>query len=134
MDDNRFMFHILCKSNAGDLSGTIRDFKNFTSKNFIEVVDSDKESRKDWMKMVFKFHAKFKTGQNYQVWTHENHAEHIYSQKFIEQKIKYIHKNPVRAGIVKHPEEYVYSSACNYADEDGLLDVTIIDFLWKTVR
>ena len=125
--------HILARSNTGDLSGTIRDFKNFTSKKFLEIIDSNKESRRDWMKMVFKFHAKFKKDQNYQIWTHENHAEHIYSQKFIEQKINYIHNNPVRAGIVKHPEEYVYSSAGDYADEGGFLDVTIIDFLWKTV-
>ena len=77
--------HMLSRSNTGDLSGTIRDFKNFTSKKFIEIVDSSKESRREWMIMVFKYHAKFKKGQNYQVWTHENHAEHIYSQKFIEQ-------------------------------------------------
>ena len=40
----------------------------------------------------------------------------------------------MRAGIVEHPEEYLYSSAKNYADEESLLDVTIIDFLWKTVK
>jgi len=126
--------HIMCRSNNGDLSGVIRDFKNFTSKKFLEVVHSEIESRKEWMIMVFKYHAKLKKGQQYQVWTHENHAEHIYSQKFIEQKINYIHQNPVRSGIVKFPEEYVYSSAKNYADEDSILDVTIIDFLWKTVK
>ncbi|NOZ33941.1 MAG: transposase [Chlorobi bacterium] len=126
--------HILCRSNIGDLSGTIRDFKIFTSKKFIEILSSNKESRRDWMNMVFKYHAKYKKGQNYQIWTHENHAEHIFSQKFIEQKINYIHQNPVRSGIVNQAENYNYSSAKNYADEDGLLDVITIDFLWKTVR
>jgi len=51
--------HILCRSNKGDLSGTIRDIKSFTSKQFLEVVNSGKESRKGWMLMVFKYHAKF---------------------------------------------------------------------------
>ena len=35
---------------------------------------------------------------------------------------------------MEHPEEYIYSNAGDYADEGGLLDVTIIDFRWKTIR
>ena len=107
--------------------------ENFTSKKFLEIIANNKESRREWMDMVFKYHAKYKKGQNYQIWTRDNHAEHIYSQKFIEQKINYIHQNPVRAGIVNEAVDYIYSSAQNYADEDGLLDVITIDFLWKTV-
>ena len=42
--------HILCRSNTGDLSGTVRDFKNFTSKRFLEIVSSNKESRKDYLR------------------------------------------------------------------------------------
>ena len=54
-------------------------------------------------------------------------------QKFIEQKLEYIHNNPVRAELVDKPEEYRYSSARNYADMDGLLDVFVVDRNWKTV-
>ena len=125
--------HLFVRSNKGDLSGTIRDFKSFTSKRFIEIVEDKIESRRDWMKMVFKYHAKFKTNQTNQIWTHENHAELIYSQKFIEQKINYIHNNPVRSGIVAKQEDYIYSSARNYADLDSIIDVIIVDFLWKTI-
>ena len=70
--------------------------------------------------------------QTNQIWTHENHAEHIYSQKFIEQKVTYIHNNPVRAGIVEKPYEYLYSSARNYADLESVIDVIKVDFLCKT--
>ena len=63
---------------------------------------------------------------------HQNHPEHIYSPKFIEQKVTYIHNNPVRADIVTTPEDYLYSSACNYADMDSLLNVAKVDFLLKT--
>ena len=107
--------HLMARSKTGDLSGTIRDFKNHTSKKFLEIVSENIESRRDWIKMVFEFHGRFKNKQTFQVWTHENHAELIYSQKFIEQKINYIHNNPVRAGIVEKPEDYMYSSARNYA-------------------
>lgn len=125
--------HLMVRSGLGDLSGTIRDFKNYTSKKFLEVINDKRESRRDWMKVVFKYHGKYKKNQNFQIWTHENHAEYIYSQKFIEQKIEYIHKNPVKAGIVEKPEDYLYSSARNYADLVGILEVIQADFHWKTV-
>jgi hypothetical protein len=71
---------------------------------------------------LFEFEAK-KHNRNtkYQVWTHKNHAEYIYSNKFIRQKLDYIHNNPVKAGIVEHPEDYLYSSARNYTGLDNLL-------------
>ena len=82
---------------------------------------------------MFEYHGRHKSKQTNQIWTHENHAEQIFSQKFIEQKVDYIHNNPVRAGIVLHPEDYLYSSARNYAELDNLIDVIRIDFRWKTV-
>jgi REP element-mobilizing transposase RayT len=126
--------HLLAQSETGDLSDIIRDFKNHTSKKFLEVVNDNIESRSDWMKLVFEYHGKYKNKQTNQVWTHENHAEHIYSQKFIEQKVDYIHNNPVRAGIVSRPEDYLYSSARNYAELDSIIDVVKIDFKWKTIH
>ncbi|MGE0090132.1 MAG: hypothetical protein AB7S50_11750 [Bacteroidales bacterium] len=97
-------------------------------------MDDKQESRRDWLKVVFEYHGKFKKNQTNQIWTHENHAEHILSQKFIEQKINYIHNNPVKAGIVEKPEDYLYSSARNYAGMEGIIDVIQADFLWKTVK
>ena len=126
--------HLLARSATGDLSGTIRDFKNYTSKTFLEILDDKQESRRDWLKVVFEYHGKFKKNQTNQIWTHENHAEHIFSQKFIEQKINYIHNNPVKAGIVEKPEDYLYSSARNYAGMEGIIEVIQADFLWKTVK
>jgi REP element-mobilizing transposase RayT len=125
--------HLLAQSNKGDLSGIIRDFKNYTSKTFLDALNDPIESRRDWMKLVFEYHGRFKNKQSHQVWTHENHAEHVYSQKFIEQKIIYIHNNPVKAGIVKNPEDYIYSSASNYADLEYILEVIKLEFDWKTV-
>ena len=70
--------------------------------------------------------AKYKRNSHYQFCRHENHAEHhIYSQKFIAQKIDYIHQNPVRAGIVHNPEDYIYSSVTNYANLVSVLKVQL---------
>ncbi len=124
--------HLMARSASGDLSGTIRDFKNYTSHKFIENIQTGIESRSDWMKVVFEYHGKFKNKQVNQIWTHENHAEEIFSQKFIEQKIAYIHANPVRAGIVNRPEDYLYSSARNYAELESPIDIIKADFKWKS--
>ena len=35
--------------------------------------------------------------------------------KFLKQKIDYIHQNPVKREIVAYAEDYLYSSAVNYA-------------------
>jgi len=42
-----------------------------------------------------------------------------------EQKLNYIHNNPVEEGFVINPEDYVYSRAKDYADEKGLARVTL---------
>ena len=44
----------------------------------------------------------------------------------VNQELAYIHLNPVRAKIVKEPQHYIYSSASNYVDGTGVLNVEII--------
>lgn len=119
--------HLLIRSNCNKLSDTIREFKSYTAKQILSSINNEPESRRDWMLNIFEFAAKqHKRNSKYQVWTHENHAELIYSKEFITQKINYIHANPVRAGIVVNAEDYVYSSASNFAGKDGLIDTNEI--------
>ena len=116
--------HLIANSGTGELSATLRDFKKYTSKAILQQVAEGRESRREWMLNRFEFAAS-RHGRNdrYQLWTHENHAEIIYSDKFLFQKMDYIHQNPVRAGIVEHPEEYLYSSARYLADRPCVLDI-----------
>jgi len=116
--------HLIARSGSDDLSGLLRDFKKFTSKKITEVVDSPQESRRKWMLKLFEFEAmKRKKVNKMQLWTHENHAIELYSNAFIIEKLDYIHANPVKVGIVEYPEQYLYSSARNYAGLPGVLDI-----------
>ena len=45
----------------------------------------------------------------------------------IDQKLEYIHNNPVKAGFVDEPEHYLYSSAINYSGGKGMIDLVMID-------
>jgi REP element-mobilizing transposase RayT len=127
--------HLIARSKKSDLSGTIRDFKKFTSKAFIERINNPQESRREWMLRLFRHAAKRqnKSGE-FQVWTHENHAMEVYSNSFIAEKVRYIHKNPVKAGIVGQPEDYLYSSAPVYAGRKGFLEIIPIVFPLETKR
>jgi len=104
--------HLIVRSESGALSDTIRDFKKFTARSIIEAISQEPESRKEWMLHRFKWNAaQNERSSDHQFWTHANHSEEISSQPFFDQKLKYIHENPVRAGWVEYPEDYLYSSA-----------------------
>ncbi len=125
--------HVIFHSSVGRLSDTLRDFKSYTAKQILETID-EHESRRKWMLNIFSSKAVLnKRNSEYQFWTQENHAMEIFSSKFFESKLDYIHLNPVRAGYVARPEDYLYSSAVNYNDEIGLVQVEIIPRIWKTV-
>ena len=42
-------------------------------------------------------------------------------------KLDYIHLNPVRSGIVEKASQYVYSSASNYVNNAGLIEIEKAD-------
>ena len=46
----------------------------------------------------------------------------------LKEKVLHIHENPVRDGIVDRPEDYIFSSARDYAGVKGLVRTTVIDF------
>jgi putative transposase len=114
--------HCILSSNIANLSGTIRDFKTYTAKAIIEEMSLPGESRKEWMLGQMKYYGN-NTNQNHQFWTHENHPVELFSNKFKDQKLEYIHQNPVRAGIVEEPWEYIYSSARAYCDMKCILEI-----------
>ena len=117
--------HLIVRSETESLSDTIGDFKKYVSKVLKkQLLENNKESRRDWMKVVFEYHAKFnKRVGEFQLWTHHNHAILLDSNEKFESRENYIHLNPVRAGIVRNPEDYLYSSAGFYYDKEILLDI-----------
>ncbi len=108
--------HLIVGSKENNLSELLRDFKKFTSKAILKAIEgSEHESRKDWMLEIIKREGSNNSrNQVYQFWRQENHPIELYSEEFTEQKLNYIHMNPVKAGIVEKEEEYLYSSCRDY--------------------
>lgn len=121
--------HLVYRSVDGiDPALLLGDFKRFTSKAIVKAIkENPKESRKEFLLEQFKTAgAKASNVNEFQFWRHDNKPIELWSNKVIYEKISYIHKNPVEAGMVYYPEEYVYSSAADYTDKKGLLDNVIV--------
>jgi REP element-mobilizing transposase RayT len=120
---------IISAKESNKLSEIIRDFKKHTAKTIIKEIEKGVESRREWLLWYFiREGKKDKRITKYKFWKEDNHAIYLHPSeiKIIDQKINYIHQNPVLEGIVDIEEEYVYSSARDYADKKGLV---FIDFL-----
>jgi putative transposase len=110
------------------LSDILRDLKKFTSKAiFHEIKENPMESRKKWMIWLFESNGKRNINNKYfQVWQQKNHPIELSNNYLMDQKLEYLHNNPVKAGLVYEPQHYVFSSAIDYAGGRGLIP---IDFL-----
>ena len=110
------------------LSDTLRDFKKFTGKKITKTIAEENESRKKWMLNRFEFAGRYNSKiKNYKFWQDGNEPKEIVSNSFLDQKLDYIHMNPVVAGIVREPEEYLFSSAIDYSGGKGLIDILYVD-------
>lgn len=122
--------HIHLLAAASDefrLSDIIRDFKKFTSKQIVSAIQNETESRREWMLHRFEYAGKYKANvKDFKFWQDGNHAIECYNADFSRQKLQYIHQNPVRALIVEEAEDYVFSSARDYAGLKGLLEIEFL--------
>ena len=109
------------------LSDILRDFKKFTSKAITQAIQEEPESRKDWMLNRFSFAAaNDRKVKDYKFWPEGNEAKEIHTAHFLQQKLDYLHQNPVRAELVDEPHHYRYSSAIDYSGGKGLLPVVLV--------
>ncbi len=106
----------------------IGDLKRFTSQSIVKSIqENSRESRKEFLLDFFKKEAeKSSNVKHYQFWRHDNKPIELWSNKVIQQKIDYVHNNSVEEGLVYKPEDYVYSSAIDYAVLQGLVDDVIV--------
>jgi REP element-mobilizing transposase RayT len=110
------------------LSDILRDHKKYTAKQIIkEIQENPEESRKNWMLWLFASHGnRNPNNKEYQFWQQDNHPIELDTTEMMNQRLEYLHYNPVKAGLVFEPEEYPYSSAIDYADGKGILKIVLL--------
>ncbi len=114
--------HLHLIARAEDLSREIQSFKSYTAHELVAFLQKHRVTR---LLRQLAFHKlPHLKDREHQVWQQGSHPVLIQNDAMMRQKLEYIHYNPVKRGYVDEPEHWRYSSARNYADQDGLLAVT----------
>ena len=96
------------------------------------VRPSDEQALAKMMQGITLCYSKYFNGANGRtgrLWECRYHSTVIDGERYLWSVSKYIENNPVRAGMVKRPEDYPYSSAKNHilGSEDPLLKDPLFD-------
>jgi putative transposase len=121
--------HMIIGSHGKPMQDIMRDFKSFTSTTLKDKIHGNfQESRREWLLWMMERAGKLnKHNGVFQFWQEGNHPSELYDNVVMQQKLDYIHNNPVEGGFVDKVEEYLYSSARDYAGIKGLLDIMLIE-------
>jgi putative transposase len=84
-----------------------RDFLKYISQQILKVMKREKSELLGELLVNAK-------DRKYQVWERNSLSMPLWTPKVFEQKLDYIHNNPVQTGLCKFPEDYNYSSAQFY--------------------
>jgi REP element-mobilizing transposase RayT len=117
--------HMIIGSNKNKPEDIVRVMKSYTSTQLKKAIsENPQESRKEWMmEMMHKAGEKNCNNDGFQFWQQHNQPILLDNNFLMDQKLEYIHLNPVEAGIVERPEDYLYSSARDFAGRKGLIDI-----------
>ena len=123
--------HFIFRSSKEQPMELLRDFKRYTANRVIEVImENPQESRQEWLLWMFERAGKKQSNvTKYQFWQHHNQPIELWSDKVIQQKIDYIHNNPIASGFVTNPIDWKYSSARNFQDDHSVLEIDKTGFI-----
>ena len=106
-------FHWIIKvdKTKGTISDIMRDIKKYSSWDIMEILE--KNNNQELLKIFQESAIQYKNYKR-KLWMKRFDDEAIRDQGMFFTKLKYIHNNPVKAGLVGKAEDYLYSSARNY--------------------
>ncbi|MGY2293538.1 REP-associated tyrosine transposase [Pseudomonas sp. SDO528_S397] len=113
--------HLHFIAQAPDLGRCLSQFKSFTARSIID--DLQRKGAERVLERLRFCKRAHKRDRAYQLWQEGSHAEWVFSEDVMRQKLDYIHHNPVKRGYVDLAEHWRYSSARNYAGREGLIDI-----------
>lgn len=108
--------HLHLVAGAPELSKAIKAFKGFTAREIVALAEAS--GRTELLNQFMVRKKRSKEASQHQVWQEGAHPQIIRDDATLNQKIEYIHNNPVRRGYVDAPEHWRYSSARNYYLDD----------------
>jgi REP element-mobilizing transposase RayT len=118
--------HLIFKAKEENPSELMRALKTYTSNSLQKLIEENKqEGRSEWLLwMMERAATKSANVKHRQFWCQDNKPIELWSSTVIDQKLEYIHMNPVVAGFVSEPEHWRYSSAIDFANKKGLIELS----------
>jgi REP element-mobilizing transposase RayT len=116
--------HLHWIASAKDLSKEVGDFKSYTARRVIDLLEE--RGAATLLRNLRFFKARHKLGQTHQLWQEGSHPQLIQDEDMMRQKLEYMHNNPVKRGFVDEAIHWRYSSARNYAGLGGVVEVTTV--------
>jgi putative transposase len=113
--------HLHFVAQAPRLERCVASFKSYTARQIVDLL-RERQAERLLTRLRFSRRA-HKSDREYQFWHEGVHAELVFSEAMMRQKLDYIHANPVKRGYVDRAEQWRYSSARNYAGEEGLIEI-----------
>ncbi len=113
--------HLHLIASAPDLANDMKSFKMFTARQIIELLE--RHQARVLLQQLHALKLRHKTSSEYQVWQEGSKPKQIVGIEMMQQKLEYIHNNPVERGYVDDPLHWRYSSARNYAGQPAVVDV-----------
>jgi len=115
--------HLIAKfSREHLLSDVMRDFKKFTARQIYDQFRMEEDAKT----LAYLHKAGRAVKQEYKVWEDGYDARDVFSMKFLQQKMNYIHHNPCQPQwkLVDYPEDYLWSMAGFYlADKPCIIPI-----------
>lgn len=120
--------HMIFRDKNNEPEKLLGNIKRYSSQKIQEKIESNpQESRREWLLWMMERAAGKTSNVNKRMfWQHHNKPIELWSQEVIMQKLNYIHQNPVEAGFVIDAEHWKYSSAFNYAEGKGVMDIMLL--------
>ena len=114
-------FHLI--ASAPDLPRAVARFKSYSARRIVDWLSErgGQAARRELARLRLPVDGP----RQYQVWIEGYHPKQILNEAMMRQKIRYIHDNPVRKGLVLSPEQWLYSSAADYSGRRGPVAVTV---------
>jgi REP element-mobilizing transposase RayT len=104
--------HVIARSD--DLSKEIGDFKSFTAR---QIIDHLQVRGERLLLEQLQAHKELHKGDRpYQLWQEGSHPQQIRHDEVMEQKLNYIHYNPVKHGVASCPHAWKPSSFGRWVD------------------
>lgn len=109
-------FHLIANPRDGDIQTATGILKSLSARSIVEIAPAD------W----------FQNGDHNQIWQESFKALPLWSGWMINQKINYIHANPVKANLCRSAEDYPWTSFRSfYREETDPLLAVDKDWWWE---